>query len=124
LAALGLAYRIPASDLQLAPTVCVHVESLPSAVVAEEPLPAEELAKSLLLMATTPEGVYSVRRFIWRKLANRACHAAVKFGQELSGDERDRIMRRLCQCRLPFQCAHGRPTMVPLARLQSARSIR
>ncbi len=47
-------------------------------------------------------------------LAYRACHAAVRFGDQLTHDECCRIISQLAQCRLPFQCAHGRPTLHPI----------
>ena len=50
-------------------------------------------------------------------LAYRACHAAVRFGDALSHAQCAAIIRKLAQCRMPFQCAHGRPTMIPLLAL-------
>lgn len=50
-------------------------------------------------------------------LAYRACHSAVRFGDQLTHDECCRIISELAQCRLPFQCAHGRPTLHPIMAL-------
>ena len=50
-------------------------------------------------------------------LAYRACHSAVRFGDQLTGDECRRIVSQLAGCRLPFQCAHGRPTLHPVIAL-------
>ena len=47
-------------------------------------------------------------------LAYRACHSAVRFGDQLTHHECCRIISQLAQCRLPFQCAHGRPTLHPM----------
>ena len=44
----------------------------------------------------------------------RACHGAIKFGDPLSHDECARLIDQLSKCRIPFQCAHGRPTVIPL----------
>lgn len=49
----------------------------------------------------------------------RACHGAIKFGDPLNRDECARLIAELSQCRIPFQCAHGRPTVVPLTAFTS-----
>ena len=44
---------------------------------------------------------------------------AIKFGDELSLEQCASVLRRLARCRLPFQCAHGRPSCVPLYNISS-----
>ena len=39
---------------------------------------------------------------------------AIKFGDRLSKMEMNELVRALGSCDLPFQCAHGRPTIIPL----------
>ena len=39
---------------------------------------------------------------------------AIKFGDELNRDRCVFLIKELSNCRLPFQCAHGRPTVLPL----------
>lgn len=51
---------------------------------------------------------------ISRLIANRACRYAIMFGDELTRDECVTLMARLRTCEMPFQCAHGRPSVVPL----------
>lgn len=41
------------------------------------------------------------------------------FNDELSLDDCEQLTRRLSQCAFPFQCAHGRPSMVPLVEIGS-----
>lgn len=48
-------------------------------------------------------------------LCSRACRGAVMFNDALTLDECRALVRRLARCAFPFQCAHGRPSMVPLA---------
>lgn len=46
------------------------------------------------------------------------CYAvpgAIKFNDSLTSEESCRLMEALSSCQLPFQCAHGRPSMMPLA---------
>lgn len=42
------------------------------------------------------------------------------FGDRLSKDQCERLLAHLAKTRLPFMCAHGRPSLVPLINLQSA----
>ncbi|NXJ53906.1 MLH3 protein, partial [Spizaetus tyrannus] len=48
-------------------------------------------------------------------LASQACHGAIKFNERLTVEESCRLIEALSSCQLPFQCAHGRPSMMPLA---------
>ena len=48
---------------------------------------------------------------------SRACRSAVMFNDDLGRDECKELLRKVAECAFPFQCAHGRPTMVPLASL-------
>lgn len=44
-------------------------------------------------------------------LKSRSCRTAVMFNDELSLGECTELIQRLSRCTLPFQCAHGRPTL-------------
>lgn len=48
-------------------------------------------------------------------IASLACRNAIKFGDELTVEECHTMVENLLKTKLPFQCAHGRPSMVPLA---------
>jgi DNA mismatch repair protein MLH3 len=50
-------------------------------------------------------------------VASRACRSAIMFNDPLSREECEDLIQRLSGCAFPFQCAHGRPSMVPLIRL-------
>ncbi|OAQ88852.1 MLH3 protein [Purpureocillium lilacinum] len=52
-------------------------------------------------------------------LYSRSCRSAIMFNDELSPDECRALVGRLARCAFPFQCAHGRPSMVPLADIGS-----
>jgi DNA mismatch repair protein MLH3 len=47
-------------------------------------------------------------------LNSRACRSAIMFNDELSKKQCELLVRRLAICKFPFQCAHGRPSLVPL----------
>lgn len=49
-----------------------------------------------------------------RIAASKACRTAIRFGDKLSLFECSDIMKKLSRTELPFQCAHGRPSVVPL----------
>ncbi len=53
-----------------------------------------------------------------RALATVACHTAVRFGDKLTHDQCAALVDGLVRCDAPFQCAHGRPSIVPLAILK------
>ena len=48
-------------------------------------------------------------------LNSRACRSAIMFNDDLTQLECEALVKKLAQCAFPFQCAHGRPSMVVLA---------
>lgn len=52
-----------------------------------------------------------------REQQRAACRGAVMFGDALEPREGAALLQRLSCADLPFQCAHGRPTLAPLADL-------
>jgi DNA mismatch repair protein MLH3 len=62
-------------------------------------------------LASCPTGILDL-------LNSRACRTAIMFNDVLSLDECRNLVRRLATCVFPFQCAHGRPSMVPLVDLR------
>ncbi|XP_077394146.1 DNA mismatch repair protein Mlh3 isoform X2 [Festucalex cinctus] len=51
---------------------------------------------------------------VLKVLASLACHGAIKFNDSLNRDECHSLVASLSSCQLPFQCAHGRPSIAPL----------
>ncbi|KAL7962376.1 hypothetical protein V8C34DRAFT_270131 [Trichoderma compactum] len=62
-------------------------------------------------------------RGILELLHSRACRSAIMFNDALSAEECEQLVRRLAKCAFPFQCAHGRPSLVPLVDLGSGPRI-
>lgn len=61
---------------------------------------------------------YSCIPEVFREIFNsKACRSAIMFGDTLSKNECSFLIKKLAECWLPFQCAHGRPSIVPLAHL-------
>ncbi|GAA6001835.1 hypothetical protein JCM10207_002342 [Rhodosporidiobolus poonsookiae] len=51
---------------------------------------------------------------------SKACRGAVMFNDELTPAQCAALVARLAETRFPFQCAHGRPSLVPLVGLPAA----
>lgn len=62
-------------------------------------------------MSGCPQGILDL-------LNSRACRGAIMFNDPLTPDECEVLVRRLARCAFPFQCAHGRPSMVPILDLR------
>lgn len=65
-----------------------------------------------LVNSHPPQGILDM-------LASRACRSAIMFNDVLSVEEAKRLIMLLAKCDLPFQCAHGRPSMVPLIEMRN-----
>ncbi|KAJ9652935.1 DNA mismatch repair protein [Neophaeococcomyces mojaviensis] len=52
-------------------------------------------------------------------LNSRACRSAIMFNDELTLSQCTNLVTSLSKCTLPFQCAHGRPSMIVLADLSN-----
>ncbi|KAH6639395.1 DNA mismatch repair protein [Boeremia exigua] len=59
-------------------------------------------------IATCPAGLVDM-------INSRACRSAIMFNDELSLEECKVLVGKLADCVFPFMCAHGRPSMVPIA---------
>ncbi|KAJ6179269.1 hypothetical protein N7519_009730 [Penicillium mononematosum] len=52
-------------------------------------------------------------------LNSRACRTAIMFNDPLNIEECQALVSSLARCAFPFQCAHARPSMVPILDLRS-----
>ncbi|XP_054423218.1 DNA mismatch repair protein Mlh3 isoform X1 [Pteronotus mesoamericanus] len=76
----------------------------------------EEFLREQVELLQTTGGIQGTLPLTVQKvLASQACHGAIKFNDGLSLEESCRLIEALSRCQLPFQCAHGRPSMLPLA---------
>ncbi|KAJ6085860.1 hypothetical protein N7486_010141 [Penicillium sp. IBT 16267x] len=62
-------------------------------------------------MSGCPQGIFDL-------LNSRACRGAIMFNDPLSIDDCEILVSRLARCAFPFQCAHGRPSMIPILDLR------
>ncbi len=66
-------------------------------------------------------GVLDIRK---EKIASLACHASVKFNSYLTAEECRRLLSRLSRCAQPFNCPHGRPTMLAISDRQLEKEFK
>ena len=90
----------------------ILLESVPAVQSVELGEPA--MLEFACALAATAGGSRLAPPAVQRVLASKACRRAVMFGTELSNDQCEHILARLAECDLPFQCAHGRPSIIPL----------
>lgn len=80
----------------------------------EDPTVAEDTTTShpwVIKMSGCPQGIIDL-------LNSRACRTSIMFNDPLSIQECKTLVTRLARCAFPFQCAHGRPSMVPILDLR------
>ncbi|GFR25515.1 DNA mismatch repair protein Mlh3 [Trichonephila clavata] len=56
-------------------------------------------------------------------LNSQACRGAVKFGDPLDLSQCEHLLTALSKCKLPFQCAHGRPSIAPILDISKIESL-
>ncbi|KAL7192834.1 hypothetical protein ACSBR2_024616 [Camellia fascicularis] len=77
-----------------------------------------DLLEFLQQLADT-DGSSTIPPSVHRVLNSKACRGAIMFGDTLLPSECSLIVEELKQTSLCFQCAHGRPTTVPLLNLEA-----
>ncbi|XP_024005255.1 DNA mismatch repair protein MLH3 [Eutrema salsugineum] len=77
-----------------------------------------DLLEFLQQLADT-DGSSTIPPSVLRVLNSKACRGAIMFGDSLLPSECSLIIEGLKQTSLCFQCAHGRPTTVPLVNLKA-----
>lgn len=61
--------------------------------------------------------------FIWR-IATMACKAAIKGNTVVSFQEADALIDELLQCENPYNCPHGRPTLIAMSQYELDRKFK
>lgn len=77
------------------------------------------------LLDQIDEGNRNLRlEMITDKLASMACKAAVKGNQKLSVQEMDQLMDDLLKLENPYQCPHGRPTIIAMSKKELEKKFK
>ncbi|MBQ1827253.1 MAG: DNA mismatch repair protein MutL, partial [Erysipelotrichaceae bacterium] len=99
-----------------------------SILIREEPLWFEDIDQQQFMHDLIDEiltdrkmSVLDIRK---EKIASLACHSSIKFNHYLSPEESRKLLERLGACRQPFNCPHGRPTMMSISEQQLIREFK
>lgn len=82
-----------------------------------KPIVEEYLREQIELLRSAGRFKGTLPLTVLKVLASFACHGAIKFNDTLTKDECSSLVASLSACQLPFQCAHGRPSIAPLVDL-------
>lgn len=61
--------------------------------------------------------VANIPTFILNEINLKACRQAIMFGDKLTKLQTARLVNDLSACQLPFRCAHGRPSIIPIVKI-------
>ena len=61
---------------------------------------------------------------ITEKIASMSCKAAVKGNMRLSFQEMNALMEQLLQCDNPYNCPHGRPTIISMSKYELEKKFK
>ncbi|ETW02611.1 hypothetical protein H310_06080 [Aphanomyces invadans] len=87
-------------------------------VVDHREAACDDFFEYICLLATLSAQPPTIRPpVVTRFMNSRACRSAIMFGDPLTREQCQKLIRQLSECRLPFQCAHGRPSIAPLVQL-------
>lgn len=103
-------FRVRHNDVSLAPSMWLEAVPAVMGVPLTAPAFLDYVRALVASPAADPPAVQDV-------LASKACRGAIMFGDVLTLDQCAELLAALAQCRFPFQCAHGRPSLVPLVQL-------
>lgn len=105
-------------DLNLLNRQPMHLSLLAVPCILGVDLSDADLLEFLEQLADT-DGSSTIPPAILRILNYKACRGAIMFGDKLLPSECNLIVEELKHTSLCFQCAHGRPTTVPLVNLEA-----
>lgn len=111
---------------------CINVElevfSNTSFAIRNEPVWFEDIDETTflkdlidLILTDKQMDLLNIRK---DKIATLACHSSVRFNHVLTIDESKTLLHRLSQCAQPFNCPHGRPTMMAIKETQLEKEFK
>jgi len=87
------------------------INAVPSCLAGEE---VDSVIKGVLDDVINNKVPTEMQGKVEETLTYMACRSAIKFGQRLSHDEMQVLIKQLAEMERPYTCPHGRPTMVAL----------
>jgi DNA mismatch repair protein MutL len=95
----------------------IHVEQLHEHALVIREVPSwltqvneEEVIQDVVTLLS--EGTKRKQDILHRLLATLACHSSIRFNDQLSMAQMQKIVDDLFLCEQPYHCPHGRPTMM------------
>ena len=83
----------------------------------------KELFEEILTqMSESP--VKGLPQIIREKIASMACKAAVKGNNHLTYEEADRLIEQLLELENPYNCPHGRPTIITMSKYEIEKKFK
>lgn len=111
-------------------SISVNVEAFSnnSVVIREVPIWFEDIDEDQFVKDLIEEAVEDKKQTSLDirkdKIATLACHSSIRFNHRLDVSESRELLRRLGQCVQPFNCPHGRPTMISLSEKQLQKEFK
>ncbi|KAI9206235.1 uncharacterized protein BJ171DRAFT_499175 [Polychytrium aggregatum] len=119
----GFVYQVRTARSQFdsRPDYAVVLSHIPR-VISDRCLGTSGLIEALLVQIVhgfdaEPSSTHTCPRSLMEVLNSKACRSAIMFGDRLSTSRCVEMVERLKMCKFPFQCAHGRPSMIPVAQI-------
>lgn len=87
-------------------------------------LARQELLMEMIDYLTDENGIRGSSDLIMEKIASMSCKAAVKGNSRLSTAEADRLIDELLTLENPYNCPHGRPTIVSMSKYELEKKFK
>ena len=89
----------------------------------KEPADCKQLLIELIDTIADESATHDPER-ITEKVASMSCKAAVKGNNRLSFKEAEELMRELMEAENPYNCPHGRPTLIKMTKYEIERKFK
>ena len=87
----------------------ININAHPSWIINEY---AEETIRAVMEMIVTEKNKFDRLKFEERLIQTTACKMSVKANTPLSIESMEDLLKRLEKCDNPYNCAHGRPSIM------------
>lgn len=98
----------------------IVIRAMPDDIMGVDP---QILFDALLNALSVDAGSINIDFFV-EKLSGMACKAAIKGNTEISLQEADALIDELLTLKNPYNCPHGRPTMISLTKTELERKFK
>lgn len=98
----------------------IVIRAMPDDIMGVDP---QALFDALLNALSVDAGNINIDFFV-EKLSGMACKAAIKGNTEISLQEADALIDELLTLKNPYNCPHGRPTMISLTKTELERKFK